>query len=1617
MSSDIESELSNSDNGDDMQRRLDYQAAYAASKAIEMLNSDNGIECIYCELHQDILVKLTSKKFIAIQVKTRLVSSTSFLATDEEILSTIAHFVDLQRLYPNQIERFILASNHGFRQEQKPNCLPNIVALAKELKTEATTTAIKNYLKKINSYGAKNYSIQELIHVLAILLLDGEQPHFTDFKTVIASQIATSTPFAKLATQKELVNAAELLINKMRSLASLQLNRGFETFVKPDPEAAATQQVIQSKLATPEIVMAILNHTLDPEPRPSVDKLNKETSRGASTPSLTGEELKAAFAKQSRKLLAWPTTIDGQVRLESQELSRLGNTINTSNSSVQLLLGPPGAGKSALMAMLAKSFENPNVTLLALKADQLDASIDSGEKLTNLFGIGQTIQSAIETLAADSKVVILLDQLDSLADLVCLNTARLDMYLELIESLAGCHNVHIVATARIFEADHDPRLRLLEAIKVNLELPEWAEIAAYLESKNIHSGAWPADVKELFRTPQYLKIFVATYSTRSANIETTYRGLLNSLWGLHVDSEDGKKEALLDSIAERMGSREELSVPSVNFSTQRPIVNNLIATGILIEYESAGSLSFSHQTLFEYARARMFLRGVSSLSSYTLERQNSLFIRPQLWNALSYLRDGTRTQYRQEIDSILKCADLRFHIRLLIIEFLGHLADPEEFEIEWVIPYLAQDKYRKLVFHSVRNSRGWFEKLSEKYLPTYLQEQSTEACDVESLLRAAASFSGKAVFELLTQSWLARPDRDFATLKILEQLDEWPDNVHESICRIIRRNDVHPFFIDQLCSNERKISAKMAAEIILAQLQGQEDRAHQIEEKNLEQCDTPESEIFKEIKRNLECPRRKALIQILDSESLNGIESIIERDPEVFVKTIWPWFKHLVSSVLYTQEKRDSDYVNDGSYSILDDDESSSNSIVLIMDTAISAFALSSQQSFLEFLEENQESQSLLVHRLLARGLSKIARPDLQQAWDYLFGDRRRLALGDYQSDQLETVNLISSLVENASSQQVEKLCNYIEEYSYYSVSEKDSKNEDVELRFDKNKWNRHRRLILLRAIPNKYCSRKTLRQKQEEERVFPEKSAERTHGKVTRIESPMTIEQMSRASAEDLAHLFEELPDHSGNKHPRDWHKGGTNYASNNLRELAKTDHLKVIAIIELLKPGINEIPAGEAVIGLCLSGIEAEALFNIIRSMISRGFHSTSFKIAVADGIDIAVRRKIPIPETMVLYLEEFLESYCGGTPITVSSKSEAKPKSILWSSSGGEVYSSESTYKLVSTLTTIYLFREQPQWSKWLQLIENLAKRTDLRDMNQMWRMLAMKELPKLAHVDHNRASTLLEYLLSTSDSPLISWAGAQLFTATHFWLPESTVRKWLSSFLTGDWEDSKQAYGELLLLHHITFPGREWSKLYIDDLLVEKSSIANLQIVQGVAFALGHLWTSTMPYLTKLVNRVLGVTHIDARTALAEGLSSIELFADSASQDLLKTLCNDHELLKKIDAYTLLDNCLQLTTWYPEQVFVVCMQLVEEYGKEIKDLRTSRIELAGPLVDIAIRLQRLNEPARSWGLELFELLIRHDVPDAKALLSALDRRIDSSSRVPQIALPRRRRRRRRSKGRRI
>lgn len=102
------------DKGDDVLRRFRFQITYASIVSLTLFDAKSNIEEVYCEHHEDILVKQKDGKFIGIQVKTKELNQVPFQTNEDTIFNAIKRFILLDTQFPNKFLRFTLVSNAGF---------------------------------------------------------------------------------------------------------------------------------------------------------------------------------------------------------------------------------------------------------------------------------------------------------------------------------------------------------------------------------------------------------------------------------------------------------------------------------------------------------------------------------------------------------------------------------------------------------------------------------------------------------------------------------------------------------------------------------------------------------------------------------------------------------------------------------------------------------------------------------------------------------------------------------------------------------------------------------------------------------------------------------------------------------------------------------------------------------------------------------------------------------------------------------------------------------------------------------------------------------------------------------------------------------------------------------------------------------------------------------------------------------------------------------------------------------------------------------------------------------------------------------------------------------------
>ena len=459
------------------------------------------------------------------------------------------------------------------------------------------------------------------------------------------------------------------------------------------------------------------------------------------------DAIRVQLEAASVELMAWPNTLPDGEMIERSELVQLAEKIDDSVASTTAVLGSPGAGKSALLATLANRYVENGWPVLAIKGDLLYAGISSEEDLKKHLALDAPPSALLQRLAKFQPVLLILDQLDALAGYLDLRTARLSILLSLVRRLGGIDNVHIVLSSRTFEFEHDVRLRAVSTEALTLELPAWSQVLALLEARGVRAAGWPEDAQEVMRSPQALATYLKLKGMQESEAFTSYQGMLDELWQERVLSGDGgdQRGELASTIADHMASEESLWLARARYDSRAEDIGALVAAGILTT--SKGSLGFKHQTLFEYALARSFAGQRGRLTGYVLKRQTSLFFRSKLWAGLSYLRNVDVNAYHKEVEAIWTAPDLRKHLRLLLIDFLGHEKNPTDREALLFAEALQLPEQRWAAYRALAGSPGWFERFRYSFIASCMDESDKAADAMVHVLARAWPFAGDAVLD------------------------------------------------------------------------------------------------------------------------------------------------------------------------------------------------------------------------------------------------------------------------------------------------------------------------------------------------------------------------------------------------------------------------------------------------------------------------------------------------------------------------------------------------------------------------------------------------------------------------------------------------------------------------------------------------------------------------------------------------------------------------------------------------------------------------------------------------------------------------------------------------------
>ena len=1314
--------------------------------------------------------------------------------------------------------------------------------------------------------------------------------------------------------------------------------------------------------------------------------------------------IQSVLNEASHALLSWPQTLPDGTWLARPEQQKLLNVVQSAEGTTTVLLGSPGSGKSALLASFCHQLKLLSIPFFAIKADLLGVNVSSEQDLQDTFGLSQLPSDLIRTIAKSTPTVLIIDQLDALAGYIDLRTGRLSSMLNLVRKLARTRGVHIVLSARTFEFEHDVRLKSVSADSLILELPAWSSILKVLENNGINANGWPGDAQEVMRSPQAL-VTLLKLSKKTANEPfTTYQAALEQLWIEQIsDHQDGAALAeLLAVLAEDMAEQETLWVPRSRYDRFSSQLMSLLSAGFLTTPDHPGMVGFSHQTIFEFVLARSFARHTGRLSSFIVERQESLFIRPKLWAALNYLRAVAQQTYVFEIRAIWSTEGLRLHLRHLLIEFMGQQSAPLEDEVE-LINEAIDSENKTAALQSIIGSDGWFSRLKWTSLTKAMADGNVTGV-VAAILARAIVKQPKDVLRLVKEMWLPSAANDWAVWSVLQDCRDWSEASLSIANILLHRTAVSPYAFDHLILTLGAEQPDSARWLVLTRLNAMLNDAVR---SAMNASDEDDDILYQD--RSLS----SKVTRVVESTEWDSLEALALVEPENFLRDMWPWLQ-TVFAILRNAERTTSD----SRYAIFfpldfrfEDEEDSlrlnEHPLLAALKSAVEAFAKADPTRFLVWLDEVQAENAQPAQRLLAHGLASQPERFASQSLAFLIADKRRFQLGNLEDYSSTTKRLVKTVNSHWTERELQIFTAEVANYS----PRPDASFDAITKRYFYRSTDSIKRELIESLEPSRLSKSQREYLSVEQRRLGTDKRGATFTGP-SWIGSSMSAEEMLRARDSDILNAFRELPDATGWDNPSSWQKGGNVQLSRAFADFAKKEPRRALHLLDLMEPDASSRAAGYAYEALADDSAVPDLVDSILR-LENKGFAGSEYRGGVARAVEKLNDRDLQISDSVLSLLIGWLEDSnelanddkqaefdeAVGRRNPEQSESNQAVGSVLWGQ-GGLTVLPNGNFPTLETIIRVLLKRKDYQ-----RLIEILNEHLNRKESHKVWTSL-LRLFQFIRPSDTEPVRSFLVSLFARYPKTATSFEAVRFLAYAQWTVPDfvhSTLRVWreLPDPIV------QQAFGEISALVSLMQPELSWAQKFTEDIVARGASPARV----GVVFAAVHVWAEAdkKQKAGELLTRCIRSADPNEWSATMDLFRLVdEITPDQEWIALLDVIADEIENQPATGSSFLIE---RLQTLLPHQSSVVArisLAIVVKWQEELSDVRTGTATAAPDLIDIALTLHRLGKSTRVVGLALFELLLTINAYTVRDTLSVLDNRFRRGEHARRPSLPRRRRR---------
>lgn len=404
------------------------------------------------------------------------------------------------------------------------------------------------------------------------------------------------------------------------------------------------------------------------------------------------------------------------MRVEAEQV--LDELMKPDGASVILVTGGAGTGKSGVLHQVILSLQKQAIVHVALRADEFLDVVNRDDIGCRLTDRKESPVVTLKGMSGANASVLLIDQVDAVSEVAGRSTRLKSVLLRMLSDAEAFETVKVVCACRAFDLENDPRLKALTAQqsvrRIEVSQLDWeTEVCAVLERQGINTNALSDGERKLLQLPLNLGIFLEVYTEghafRSRN--ELFRALLEKK--ARVVGRDRAPGWMLteplDALVQWMSERQSLQAPLAALRKFTSASSILSSEGLITL--RGDKVHLFHESFFDFLFASRFVTSSRTLVETLLSDEDQfLFRRTQVRQILESLRQDDFRRYIRELGGLLECNQVRYHVKLAVVQWLSAIVSPSKEELDVVLSIGGlPERMPALVRWALFGTPGWFD--------------------------------------------------------------------------------------------------------------------------------------------------------------------------------------------------------------------------------------------------------------------------------------------------------------------------------------------------------------------------------------------------------------------------------------------------------------------------------------------------------------------------------------------------------------------------------------------------------------------------------------------------------------------------------------------------------------------------------------------------------------------------------------------------------------------------------------------------------------------------------------------------------------------------------------------